>query len=156
MYSWYTTLASSPPFTWRNASGANGQLNRYICVRGRKPSGGVLKLALSMWLPSGIPVSTPPMRCVFAPSSASASTGSPASPWPVELTSWKLPAASVKPIGAASRWSWNVLTKKYTCVPFCFRFMSHENAPSGKCEFHEHGYAAEHGELVVFVNGVNA
>ena len=49
-----------------------------------------------------------------------------------------------------------MFTKKYTCVPFCFRLTSHENAPSGKCEFHEHGYAAVHGEFVVFVNGVNA
>ena len=41
-------------------------------------------------------------------------------------------------------------------MPFCLRFVSHENAPSGKCEFQEHGYAAVHGEFVVLVNGVNA
>ena len=30
-----------------------GKWNRYICMVGGMPSGGVLMLALSMWLPSG-------------------------------------------------------------------------------------------------------
>ena len=41
-----------------------GWWNRYICMRGGMPSGGVFMLALSMWLPSGSPPSrlAPSMR----------------------------------------------------------------------------------------------
>ena len=68
----------------------------------------------------------------------------------------------VKPIGAAARWSWKLLTKKKTCMAFCLRFVSHEGgepSPSpdpGKIVLsHEQGNAASHGELVWFVNAVN-
>lgn len=47
-------------------------------------------LALSMWLPSGIP------PLVAAPSSALSSTGSPP-------PAWKLPAPAVKAIGRLAR-----------------------------------------------------
>jgi len=60
---------------------APGPVQRYICMRGREPSVGVAKWALSVPLPS----------C------ASALTGSlPAPPLP-KLLIWKLPAASLKP-----------------------------------------------------------
>ncbi len=67
--------------------------NRYICMVGGMPSGGVLMLALLSWLVSGRPFA------VFAPSSDWACTASPS-------TASKLPADRVKPIGLASRWSW--------------------------------------------------
>ena len=72
---------------------------------GGVPSGGVLMLALSTWLLSGRPLS------VEAPSIVWVWTASWALPVLVELAFSKLPAASVNPIGLASRWSWNRLTK---------------------------------------------
>jgi len=50
---------------------------------------------------------------------------------------WKLPAASVKPIGAFFRWSCQLLTKKKTWVAFWARLVCHENALFG---FQEHGH----------------
>ena len=82
-----------------------GACCRYICIVGGEPSGGVFMLALSTWLPSGSPLS------VEAPSMVLVWTAS----WPLPcfdaLECSKLPAASVNPIGLASRWSWNLLTK---------------------------------------------
>src|SRR4051812_7297751 len=84
--------------------------------------------ALSTWLPSGRPAA------VLAPSSVWVSPASPARPAPVLLLASKLPAASVNPIGAASRWSCHLLTKKNTCAAFCARFACHENGVLGSQE----------------------
>ena len=54
---------------------------RYICMRGRSPSGGVAKFAL----------------LTAPPSWASALSGSPPTPPLPKLSVWKLPADSVKP-----------------------------------------------------------
>src|SRR3954447_363530 len=96
VYSWYSTLASNaelvgtygPPVT--GSSLVPGMCHRYICMVGGMPSGGVLMLALSMWLPSGRPA------LVLAPSSALSRTGSPPE-------KEKLPAPLVKPIGLLAR-----------------------------------------------------
>src|SRR4051812_23708527 len=77
-------------------------------------------LALLRCAASGRPLA------VSAPSLVCAETGSPPLPTPAALTCWKFPAASVKPIGAACRWSWNLLTKKNTCVASCARFVRQE------------------------------
>ena len=93
VYSWYSTEASSEPVVGTKGSSASvkpGAWNRYICMVGGMPSGGVLMLALSMWLPSGKPLS------VSAPSSVLSMTGSPPS-------AEKLPAALVKLIGGLAR-----------------------------------------------------
>ena len=84
MYSCHTTPESSPPFMLRksSASAAPESSNRYICIVGDWPSGGVPMFALFLWLTSG-----PPSPSVSAPSSVCVSTGS--SP-PVPPTS-KLP-----------------------------------------------------------------
>ena len=87
--------------------------------------------ALSTCAPSGRP------WAVFAPSSVWACTASPPLPLCVALTRWKFPAASVKPIGAALRWSCQLLTKKKTWVAFWSRLVRHEKGLLG---FHEHGY----------------
>jgi hypothetical protein len=85
--------AESPELPAMNGSVASpGWWNRYICMTGGVPSGGVFMLALSTWFASGSPLA------VFAPSmdwpcTASSSTAS------------KLPAVRVNPIGAACRWS---------------------------------------------------
>src|SRR4029079_6741231 len=78
-------------------------------------------LVLSMWDPSGRP------RAVLAPSSVWVATGSPALPSFDRFLSWKLPAASVNPIGPACRWSCHLLTKKKTWVAFCARLTCQEN-----------------------------
>src|SRR3954468_21957056 len=106
-------------------------------MRGDCPSGGVSMFALSMCWPSGRPLS------VFAPSSVWVSTGSPPWPLPLELTAWKLPAASVKPIGLRCKWSCEVLTKKNACVVFCARLVFQENGTFG---FHVHGYGLSQNE----------
>ena len=96
MYSWYTTSASSPPFA-EATSGSPNRLslrNRYICIVGAVPSGGVVMFALSTCPRSGKP---PP--AVFAPSEAFPRTGS----WPPVPPYSKLPAASVNEIGAPAR-----------------------------------------------------
>ena len=84
----------------------------------RLPSGGVPMLALSMWSPSGRPlvgvgaVERLAVDGVVTPS--------------------KLPAAAVKPIGAALRWSWNLLTRKKTCVAaLVLRWSARSSACSG-------------------------
>ncbi len=74
---------------------------------------------------------------MFAPSSVWVLTASPALPALPWLTCWKLPAASVKPIGAFIRWSCQLLTKKKTCVAFWARLVCHENGLFG---FHEQGH----------------
>ena len=92
--------ASSEPMVGMNGSWAElapGTCQRYICIVGGCPSGGVAKLALSTWFRSGTPF------WASAPSSDSSCTGSPPLPLPLALTCWKLPAASVKPIGALAR-----------------------------------------------------
>ena len=103
-------------------------------------------LALSMWLGSGSPWS------VLAPSSVWVSTASWAWPWPLWFLAWKLPAASVKPIGACMRWSCQVLTKKKTWVVFCLRFTCHENGLSGS---HVHGYGLSQNRTFLRWNGVS-
>ena len=60
------------------------------------PSGGVEKFALLTWPPSGNPLA------VLAPSMRCPATASPPGPGPSRSSTWKLPAASVNPIGAAS------------------------------------------------------
>ena len=110
---------SFEPSAARNGSSllaANGVWKRNICIRGLKPSGGVPKLALSMWLPSGMFLN------VLAPSSASPLIGSSPS---------KLPSWLSKPIGAASRWSWKVLMAANSCSPLWFRFFDHEPGRNG-------------------------
>jgi hypothetical protein len=72
----------------------------------------------------------------LAPSSVWVETGSPPLPRLPWFFSWKLPAASVKPIGGAWRWSCQLLTKKKTWVAFCARFVRQEYGLLG---FHEHG-----------------
>jgi hypothetical protein len=119
---------------------------RYICIRGDWPSGGVSMFALSMWAPSGRPWS------VFAPSSVWVSTGSPCLPRPVKFTAWKLPAASVNPIGAAFRWSCQLFTKKNTCVAFCRRFARQENGLFG---FQVHGYGLSQNDTPLRWNGLS-
>src|SRR6478736_3523152 len=128
VYSWYTMSASSPPLEGRNGSPpfakrSNGNLlrwNRYICIVGDCPSGGVAMFALSMWLVSGetmkggLPAAAR-FSEVFAPSSFCASTGSVA---------WNAPFAAVNEIGALPSQSWKLLTKKKTWVPFCWRLVS--------------------------------
>ena len=81
VYSWYTTSASSPPFTLGSVSPLR-TLNRYICIVGEWPSGGVPMFALLKWFSSGSPLPE------LAPSIACPSTLSAFS---------KLPAAAVKP-----------------------------------------------------------
>src|SRR3954447_22446074 len=134
VYSWYTVSASSPTLVGENGSPSGyvvpGWCCRNICMVGACPSGGVLMLALSMWPPSGRPAS------VFAPSSVCVATASPPSPSPVAFFFWKLPAASLNPIGPRARWSCQLLTKKKTWVAFCLRFFFHEKGTSG---FHEQG-----------------
>src|SRR3954453_20273899 len=103
LYSWYTIAASLPPFESGLALDSVFAGNRYIGIVGECPSDGVSMLALSAWSWSGIP------PAVFAPSSIWPSTWSFPRPWWVEFTSSKLPAASLKPIGSASRWSWKLL-----------------------------------------------
>ena len=98
-----------------------GWWNKYICMSGGMPSGGVLMFALSTWLPSG----SPPSR--FAPSMALACTASPS-------TASKLPAASVKPIGRLARWSWNLPRKKNSWVAFWLAFVRQELGVSGSHE----------------------
>ena len=71
-----------------------------------------------------------------APSSVWVSTASPPLPSPVPLRTWKLPAASVKPIGDAFRWSCHLLTKKKTWAAFWARFLRQEYGCSGS---HEQG-----------------
>ena len=73
--------------------------NRYICMVGGVPSGGVFMFALSRWFASG-----PPLAAVAAPSSAFRLTGSP----PLAV---KLPAAGVKPIGPFCSQSWKLLAR---------------------------------------------
>src|SRR6478735_1477469 len=114
--------ASSPPFDGRNGSpslkkrsnGNVGRWNRYICIVGDWPSGGVPMLALSMWNVSGV-VSKKGSGPTFAPSSFWASTGSLVS---------NAPFAAVNEIGACASQSWKLLTKKKTWVAFCWRFVS--------------------------------
>jgi hypothetical protein len=65
---------------------------------GGVPSGGVFMLALLSWFASGRPFA------VLAPSSDWPWTASPS-------TASKLPAARVKPIGCAARWSCQVPRK---------------------------------------------
>ena len=73
--------------------------------------GGVAMLALSMWAPSGRPE---PVRL---PAGVGAVVGlgvdrvAALAVLAVVDFSWKLPAASVKPIGAFIRWSCQLLTK---------------------------------------------
>ena len=61
----------------------------------------------------------------------------------LELTRWKLPAASVKPIGAALRWSCQLLTKKNTWVAFWSRLVRQEKGLLG---FQLHGYGLSQNE----------
>jgi len=104
VYSCHTTPESSPPLMLRKsaASGEPEFSNRYICIVGGSPSGGVLMFALFEWLASG-----PPSPSVSAPSSVCVSTGS--SP-PVPPTS-KLPDSSVKATSSPARWSWKRETR---------------------------------------------
>jgi hypothetical protein len=69
--------------------------NRYICIVGGIPSGGVDMFALLRWSTSG-----PPGRP--APSSVWVSTASAPS---------KLPEAASKPMAGFSRWSWKRETR---------------------------------------------
>ena len=85
-------------------------------------------LALSTWLLSGNP------SAVFAPSRSLTCTGSPS-------RVSKLPAARVKPIGAACRWSWNTEVKYSSWVASIARFACHENGVKGS---QVHLYCAEH------------
>ena len=71
-------------------------------------------------------------------------------PWPVEFLTWKLPAASVKPIGAAARWSCQLFTKKKTCVAFWLRLVRHENGTSG---FQEQGKGLLQNDTFLRLNG---
>ena len=68
------------------------------------------------------------------------------------LTIWKLPAASVKPIGAAARWSCQLLTKKKTWVAFWARLVCQENGLFG---FHEHGYGLSQKDTSARWNGLS-
>ena len=95
-----------------------GSWNRYICINGGIPSGGVDMLALSMWLASGSPFA------VLAPSSALACTASPS-------TASKFPAARLNPIGGAARWSWKRPRNDITWTAFCARLACQEPAVSG-------------------------
>src|SRR5690348_4000823 len=85
VYSWKTIEASSPAF--ESTIGAP-PVNRYICIAGDCPSGGVHMFALFLCEELGLPLA------VAAPSSISASRGSAPS---------KFPLAAVKPMGAAAR-----------------------------------------------------
>src|SRR3954464_2501734 len=50
VYSCHTVPASSPPFMFRNVNVPDGLVaNRYICIRGLVPSGGVDMFALLVW-----------------------------------------------------------------------------------------------------------
>ena len=96
--------------------------------------------ALSTWSESG-----PPSPPVFAPSNDWLSSGS---------SPWKLPDAASKPIGAAARWSWNLLTRKKACVADCLRLVCQlERSPTGSqpqmCVGRQRG-------APLTVNGVNA
>jgi hypothetical protein len=62
----------------------------------------------------------------------------------VELRCWKLPAASLNPIGARIRWSCQLLTKKKTWVAFCARLVFHENRLLG---FQEQGHGLLQNDL---------
>jgi hypothetical protein len=82
--------------------------NRYICIRGDWPSGGVSMFALSTWFASGRPFTR------FAPSSVSTFSGSePAN----------APSAAVKLMGGFSRWSWNTLAYQKACTASCWRLV---------------------------------
>jgi hypothetical protein len=124
VYSWYTIPASSPELPGMSGPSC---VNRYICMVGGVPSGGVFMLALLTWLGSGRP------SAVLAPSSAWPCTASPS-------TASKLPALRVKPIGPAFRWSWKVPRKYIIWTAFCSRLTRHELATAG---FQEHLNAAE-------------
>src|SRR6476660_4742287 len=109
--------ASSPPLAGRNGSpsgplnGVFDRWNRYICISGDWPSGRVFMLALSMCAVSGEtnPIGGPRFSTVLAPSAFCASNRS---------SPWKPPLADENEIGGFASQSWNVLTKKKTCVPF--------------------------------------
>jgi hypothetical protein len=60
----------------------------------------------------------------------------PAAALPVRFFTWKLPAASVKPIGDRSRWSCQLFTKKKTWAAFCLRLTCQLNGLFG---FQEQG-----------------
>ena len=92
------TEASSPPLDSGTALPLRSA-NRYICIRGGVPSAGVFMFALLMWSSSGVPGI--PDVSVLAPSKTSA--------WTASVPS-KLPAADVKPNGAAFSQSWKLLT----------------------------------------------
>src|SRR5690242_16678758 len=86
VYSWYRISAEFDELVATVAS-SPGLPNRYICIVGAMPSGGVLMLALLMWFASG-----PPFGSVAAPSIEFSRTGSPPS-------ASNEPAALVKLIG---------------------------------------------------------
>src|SRR4051812_30216151 len=96
--------------------------------------------ALSEWLESG-----PPRPSVFAPSNDWFCSGS---------SSWKLPDALSKPIGAPARWSWNLLTMKKASVADCLRLVCQlERSPTGS---HPQMWVGRQRGAPLTVNGVNA
>src|SRR4029079_4046035 len=101
---WYSTLASNAELVGTNGSPSTGSslapgtCHRYICMVGEMTSGGVLMLALSMWLPSGRPA------LEFAPSSAFSST------WSLPAVS-KLPAVLVKLMRGLGRVAGDILAR---------------------------------------------
>ena len=96
--------------------------------------------ALSTWSESG-----PPSPSVFAPSNDWFSSGS---------SPWKLPDAASKPIGAAARWSWNLLTRKKAWVADCLRLICQlERSPTGSQP--QMWFGRQRGAPLT-VNGVNA
>ena len=97
MYSWKTTEASSAASAEGNPGCARSLRNSRSVSRGECPSRGVYIDAL-------LKNCTRPSWKRSAPTRVSARTGSPPTPpWPSLFVTWKLPAASVNPMGAASR-----------------------------------------------------
>src|SRR5690349_9183211 len=98
VYSWYRISAEFDELLGTVVL-SPGVPNRYICMVGGVPSGGVFMFALLTWLPSG-----PPLAAVAAPSSAFSRTGSPPS-------ASNEPAALVKLIGGLASQSWKLLAR---------------------------------------------
>jgi hypothetical protein len=97
--------ASSEPSACRNGSlGSSGKWNRYICIRGGIPSGGVAMLALSMWKTSGRPLAVLAVH-VLAQDRVAAQALTAA----VDLL--EVPGRLGEADRPAARWSWNLLTK---------------------------------------------
>ena len=94
-------------------------------------------LALSMCPPSGSPS--------IVPSPVDVTVGAVQRLGLHRVDRFEVARRVVNPMGAASRWSWKLFTKKNTCAPFCCRFVLHELAVSGA---HEQGNALVQGVVV--------